>query len=103
LLVKILVLDEADRMLDMGFTRHRTNLEMPTKDKTYCFQQLSKTSKIGHGHFTQPFMWKQLRKTRWMLLSKVYPVPKKKTELIIKLITEGNWKQILVFTYQTRR
>jgi ATP-dependent RNA helicase RhlE len=29
----------------------------------------------------------------------VYPVAKeKKTELIIKLITEGNWKQILVFT-----
>jgi ATP-dependent RNA helicase RhlE len=28
----------------------------------------------------------------------VYPVAKRKTELIIKLITEGNWKQILVFT-----
>jgi ATP-dependent RNA helicase RhlE len=33
------------------------------------------------------------------ITQKVYPVAKeKKTELIIKLITEGNWKQILVFT-----
>jgi ATP-dependent RNA helicase RhlE len=27
---------------------------------------------------------------------------REKTELIIKLITEGNWKQILVFTHETR-
>jgi ATP-dependent RNA helicase RhlE len=33
------------------------------------------------------------------IIQKVYPCAKeKKTELIIKLITEGNWKQILVFT-----
>ena len=33
------------------------------------------------------------------IIQKIYPVAKeKKTELIIKLITEGNWKQILVFT-----
>jgi ATP-dependent RNA helicase RhlE len=33
------------------------------------------------------------------IAQKIYPVAKeKKTELIIKLITEGNWKQILVFT-----
>jgi ATP-dependent RNA helicase RhlE len=52
--------------------------------------------KLAMGILHQPFMWKQLRKTQpWMLLSKVYPV-KEKTELIIKLITEGNWKQILV-------
>jgi ATP-dependent RNA helicase RhlE len=29
------------------------------------------------------------------ITQKVYPVAKRKTELIIKLITEGNWKQIL--------
>jgi ATP-dependent RNA helicase RhlE len=70
---------------------------LPTKDKTYCFQQpFQKTSRNWPWAFYQPFMWKQLRKTQpWMLLSKVYPV-KEKTELIIKLITEGNWKQILV-------
>jgi hypothetical protein len=50
---------------------------------------------IGHGHFNRS-CGSNSGKRPWMLLSKVYPVAKKKTELIIKLITEGNWKQILV-------
>jgi ATP-dependent RNA helicase RhlE len=36
------------------------------------------------------------------ITQKVYPVEREKTELIIKLITEGNWKQILVLPNKTR-
>jgi ATP-dependent RNA helicase RhlE len=32
------------------------------------------------------------------IIQKYILSPREKTELIIKLITEGNWKQILVFT-----
>jgi ATP-dependent RNA helicase RhlE len=49
------------------------------------------------GILHHPFMWKQPEKhDRGCYYPKVYPVAKEKTELIIKLITEGNWKQILV-------
>jgi ATP-dependent RNA helicase RhlE len=42
-------------------------------------------------------MWKQLRKNT-TVMHKYILRQREKTELIIKLITEGNWKQILVFT-----
>jgi hypothetical protein len=32
------------------------------------------------------------------ITQKVYPVAKEKNRINIKLITEGNWQQILVFT-----
>jgi ATP-dependent RNA helicase RhlE len=85
-------------MLDMGFTRHieRILKVLPTKDKTYCFQQPFKRHQEIHGHFAPTrSCGSNSGKTRpWMLSKKVYPVAKeKKTELIIKLITEGNWKR----------
>jgi ATP-dependent RNA helicase RhlE len=76
-------------------------LKLPTKRQNLLFSAtFSKDQEIGHGHFAQPVHVEATRKTRpWMLLSKKYILLKeKKTELIIKLITEGNWKQILVFT-----
>jgi ATP-dependent RNA helicase RhlE len=55
-----------------------------------------KTSRNGHGHFAPTVhVGNPGKNDRGCYYQKVYPV-RKKTELIIKLITEGNWKQILV-------
>jgi superfamily II DNA/RNA helicase len=41
----------------------------------------------------------RLKTQQWKLLFRInINLCKEKTELIIKLITEGNWQQILVFT-----
>jgi ATP-dependent RNA helicase RhlE len=75
-------------------------LVLPTKDKTYCFQQLFKDiKKLAMGILLNRSCGSNSGKhDRGCYYQKVYPVNREKTELIIKLITEGNWKQILVFT-----
>jgi ATP-dependent RNA helicase RhlE len=71
---------------------------LPTKDKTYCFQQpFQRHQEIGHGHFITVHVEATPKNTTVDAIIKKYILsPREKTELIIKLITEGNWKQILV-------
>ena len=103
--IEILILDEADRMLDMGFIRDIRKLLniIPKQRQTLLFSATfsKEIRNLASEFLKQPAQIQVTpENTAVELVSQiVYPVDKKrKRELLSHKIGEEEWQQVLVFT-----
>lgn len=103
--IEILILDEADRMLDMGFIRDIRKVlnVIPKQRQTLLFSAtFSREIKALSAEFMRSPSMIQVtpENTAVELVSQfVYPVDKaRKRELLSQKIGEEQWQQVLVFT-----
>ena len=103
--VEIFVLDEADRMLDMGFIRDIRQIikHLPSKRQNLLFSATFSTEirDLANKLLDHPaeIQVAQRNTTADRIEQRVYPVDKaRKRELLSDLIGRGNWQQVLVFT-----
>jgi len=103
--LEILVLDEADRMLDLGFVDdiHFIQKLLPNTRQTLMFSAtFSKEIKsLAKGMLSNPLLIEVAgaNSTVDKVKQKVHPVDKaRKSELLIYLIKKHKWRQVLVFS-----
>ncbi len=102
--VDILVLDEADRMLDMGFISdiRKIMLRLPKKQQTLLFSATfsKEVKQLSSELLKSPALIEVAsQNTACELVTQlVHPVDKsRKRELLSYLIESNNWKKVLVF------
>jgi len=103
--VESLILDEADRMLDMGFIHDIKKILalLPKQRQNMLFSATfsNEIKKLADGLLNAPVLIEVARRNTAseQVEQSVYPVDKtRKRELLSHLITMGNWQQVLVFT-----
>lgn len=103
--VEMLVLDEADRMLDMGFQRdlNRIIQILPPKRQNLLFSATfsKEIKKLAHAFLTHPVSVSATPENTTVekIEQRTIRVDKgRKTALTIKLIKDGDWQQVLIFT-----
>ncbi|MEX3922941.1 DEAD/DEAH box helicase [Paraburkholderia sp. BR10936] len=103
--LEILVLDEADRMLDMGFIHDikRVLAKLPPKRQNLLFSATfaDEIKALADSLLDSPALIEVARRntTAETVAQKIYPVDRdRKRDLLTHLIRQHNWFQVLVFT-----
>lgn len=103
--IEIFILDEADRMLDMGFIKDIKKVieKLPKKRQNLLFSATysDEIKALANGLLKNPAEVEVARRNTSSELVKqsVYLVDcKRKSALLSKLISENKWEQVLVFT-----